>query len=144
MASIGSIDAKLEAFESCVEDRLRALFPEFGLGRSPSPKNFQQSASSERPLKKKVRATDMMQSRMREDFPRWEGDPKGWISRAKHYFHHHQTLEDSIVDTAVIHLDEDAIQRDKFFVKCHIQLNQLWLLMQHSQILGYFHYLSQK
>ncbi|RRT39703.1 hypothetical protein B296_00019760, partial [Ensete ventricosum] len=33
---------------------------------------------------------------------------------------------------------------DKLFRKCHIQLNQLSLLMQHSQILGYFHYLSQE
>ncbi|RWW27048.1 hypothetical protein BHE74_00040964 [Ensete ventricosum] len=34
--------------------------------------------------------------------------------------------------------------RDKLFLKCHIQLNQLWLLMQHSQISSYFHYLSQE
>ncbi|RRT31697.1 hypothetical protein B296_00055448 [Ensete ventricosum] len=34
--------------------------------------------------------------------------------------------------------------RDKLFLKCHIQLNQLWFLMQHSQISGYFHYLSQE
>ncbi|RWW50301.1 hypothetical protein BHE74_00043457 [Ensete ventricosum] len=34
--------------------------------------------------------------------------------------------------------------RNKLFLKCHIQLNQLWLLMQHSQISGYFHYLSQE
>ncbi|RZS23346.1 hypothetical protein BHM03_00056256, partial [Ensete ventricosum] len=29
--------------------------------------------------------------------------------------------------------------KDKFFLKCHIQLNQLWFLMQCSLILGYFH-----
>ncbi|RWW67124.1 hypothetical protein BHE74_00025449 [Ensete ventricosum] len=29
--------------------------------------------------------------------------------------------------------------RDKLFLKCHIQLNQLWVLMQHSLISGYFH-----
>ncbi|RRT33459.1 hypothetical protein B296_00039805 [Ensete ventricosum] len=28
---------------------------------------------------------------------------------------------------------------DKFFLKCHIQQNQLWFLMQCSLILGYFH-----
>ncbi|RRT32843.1 hypothetical protein B296_00051107, partial [Ensete ventricosum] len=28
---------------------------------------------------------------------------------------------------------------DKLFLKCHIQLNQLWVLMQCSLILGYFH-----
>ncbi|RRT32905.1 hypothetical protein B296_00053540 [Ensete ventricosum] len=35
-------------------------------------------------------------------------------------------------------------EKDKLFLKCHIKLNQLWLLMQHSQILGYFHYFSQE
>ncbi|RWV79902.1 hypothetical protein GW17_00058900 [Ensete ventricosum] len=34
--------------------------------------------------------------------------------------------------------------RDKLFLKCHIQLNQLWLLMQYSHISSYFHYLSQE
>ncbi|RWV91440.1 hypothetical protein GW17_00046272 [Ensete ventricosum] len=34
--------------------------------------------------------------------------------------------------------------KDKHFLKCHIQLNQLWLLMQHYQISGYFHYFSQE
>ncbi|RZS19833.1 hypothetical protein BHM03_00052273 [Ensete ventricosum] len=29
--------------------------------------------------------------------------------------------------------------RDKLFLKCHIQLNQPWVLMQCSLILGYFH-----
>ncbi|RWV89978.1 hypothetical protein GW17_00047851, partial [Ensete ventricosum] len=111
MTSQGSIDAKLEAFESRVENRLRALFAEFGLGRSPSPTKFQQSVSLEMPLKKKERATDMRQPRMREDFPRWEeGDLTGWISHAERYFHHHQTPEDSMVDTAVIHLEGDAIR----------------------------------
>ncbi|RZS09014.1 hypothetical protein BHM03_00040047 [Ensete ventricosum] len=87
MTSQGSTDAKLEAFESRVEDRLRALFAEFGLGRTPSPTKFQQSASLERPLKKKERATDMRQPRMREDFPRWEGDLTRWISRAERVKH---------------------------------------------------------
>ncbi|RWW54909.1 hypothetical protein BHE74_00038474 [Ensete ventricosum] len=31
--------------------------------------------------------------------------------------------------------------RDNLLLKCHIQLNQLWLMMQLSQISGYFHYL---
>ncbi|RWW40222.1 hypothetical protein BHE74_00054377 [Ensete ventricosum] len=29
--------------------------------------------------------------------------------------------------------------RDKLFLKCHIQLNQLWFLMQRSHSSGYFH-----
>ncbi|RRT33256.1 hypothetical protein B296_00049953 [Ensete ventricosum] len=31
------------------------------------------------------------------------------------------------------------VYRDKLFLKCHIQLNQLWFLMQCSLISGYFH-----
>ncbi|RWW72080.1 hypothetical protein BHE74_00020131 [Ensete ventricosum] len=31
------------------------------------------------------------------------------------------------------------VYRDKLFLKCHIQLNQLWFLMQRSHISGYFH-----
>ncbi|RRT59940.1 hypothetical protein B296_00011820 [Ensete ventricosum] len=36
------------------------------------------------------------------------------------------------------------VRRDKFFLKCHIQLNQLWVLMQCSLILGYFHDFTEK
>ncbi|RWW41978.1 hypothetical protein BHE74_00052504 [Ensete ventricosum] len=31
------------------------------------------------------------------------------------------------------------VYRNKLFLKCHIQLNQLWVLMQCSLISGYFH-----
>ncbi|RRT38775.1 hypothetical protein B296_00027127 [Ensete ventricosum] len=31
------------------------------------------------------------------------------------------------------------VYRDKLFLKCHIQLNQLWVLMQCCLISGYFH-----
>ncbi|RWW73417.1 hypothetical protein BHE74_00018712 [Ensete ventricosum] len=31
------------------------------------------------------------------------------------------------------------VYSDKLFLKCHIQLNQLWFLMQCSLISGYFH-----
>ncbi|RZS25796.1 hypothetical protein BHM03_00059047, partial [Ensete ventricosum] len=33
---------------------------------------------------------------------------------------------------------------DKLFLKCHIQPNQLWLLMQRSQISSYFHDFSKE
>ncbi|RRT32908.1 hypothetical protein B296_00041249 [Ensete ventricosum] len=36
------------------------------------------------------------------------------------------------------------LKKDNLLRKCHIQLNQLWLLMQHSQISGYFHYLFEE
>ncbi|RWV78980.1 hypothetical protein GW17_00059959 [Ensete ventricosum] len=94
-----------------MEDRLRALFAEFRLGRSPSPMKPQQGESSERPTKKEEQATDLMQPRMRVDFPRWEEeDSRGWLSRAERYFRYHQTPEASMVDIAAIHLEEDVIQ----------------------------------
>ncbi|RWW26359.1 hypothetical protein BHE74_00058913 [Ensete ventricosum] len=34
--------------------------------------------------------------------------------------------------------------RDKLFLKCHIQMNQLWVLMQCSLILGDFHNFTKK
>ncbi|RWV85485.1 hypothetical protein GW17_00052723, partial [Ensete ventricosum] len=34
---------------------------------------------------------------------------------------------------------ETSPPQDKLFLKCHIQLNQLWFLMQCSLISGYFH-----
>ncbi|RWV93139.1 hypothetical protein GW17_00044429 [Ensete ventricosum] len=92
-----------------MEDRLRALLAKFGLGRSSSPTKFQQGESLERPSKE-GQPSDMIQPRMRVDFPQWERDPTGWISRAEHYFHYYRTPEDSMVDTAVIHLEGDAIQ----------------------------------
>ncbi|RZS21742.1 hypothetical protein BHM03_00054425 [Ensete ventricosum] len=89
MASQDSIDAKLEALESWLEsrmkDRLRDLFAEFRIGRSPSPTISQQSKSSEMPPEKEEQASDVMQPRMRVDFPRWEGDPTRWLSHAEHW-----------------------------------------------------------
>ncbi|RZS16323.1 hypothetical protein BHM03_00048316, partial [Ensete ventricosum] len=44
---------------------------------------------------------------MRMDFPRWEdGDPTGWISLVKRYFHFHKTPEESMVDIVAIHQRE--------------------------------------
>ncbi|RRT69246.1 hypothetical protein B296_00009755 [Ensete ventricosum] len=48
MALIDLISAKLEAFETRIEDRLRALFTEFRLGRSPTPRRSQRGESSNR------------------------------------------------------------------------------------------------
>ncbi|RZS16906.1 hypothetical protein BHM03_00048977 [Ensete ventricosum] len=47
---------------------------------------------------------------MRVDFPRWEGDPVGWISRVERYFRYYRTSDDSMVDIVVIHLERDTIQ----------------------------------
>ncbi|RZS06487.1 hypothetical protein BHM03_00037187 [Ensete ventricosum] len=65
-----------------MEDRLRALFAEFGLGQSPSPTKFQQGESSKRPSEKEGQPSDMIRPpRMWVDFPRWKGDPKGCARR---------------------------------------------------------------
>ncbi|RWW56732.1 hypothetical protein BHE74_00036536 [Ensete ventricosum] len=66
-----------------MEDRLCALFAKFKLGRYPSPTNFQQGESLERPSEKEGQPSNMMQPCMRVDFPRWEGDPIGWIPRVE-------------------------------------------------------------
>ncbi|RWV78766.1 hypothetical protein GW17_00060212 [Ensete ventricosum] len=95
MASQDPIDTKFEALksrleswlESRLEDKLRALFAEFKIGQPPSPIKSQQGESSERPLEKEGQPSDMLQPRMRVDFPRWEeGDSTGWISRIERYF----------------------------------------------------------
>ncbi|RWW72394.1 hypothetical protein BHE74_00019792 [Ensete ventricosum] len=93
-----------------MEDRLRVLFVKFRLGRSSSPTKFQQGESSMRPSEKEGQPSNMRQPRMRVDFPRWEGDPTGWISRVKCYFHYYRISEDSMVDIAINHLEGDAIQ----------------------------------
>ncbi|RWV97150.1 hypothetical protein BHE74_00006475 [Ensete ventricosum] len=85
------IGAKLEALrsrlESRMEDRLRTLFAEFGLGRSLSPTKFQQGESLERPSEKEGQLSNMIQPHMGVDFPRREKeDRKGWISHVERYF----------------------------------------------------------
>ncbi|RRT63398.1 hypothetical protein B296_00016478 [Ensete ventricosum] len=87
MASQDPIDAKFEALESRLESRLgsrledkpRALFTEFKIGQPPSPTKSQRGDSSERPPQKEGQPSDMLQPRMRVDFPCWEdGDPARW------------------------------------------------------------------
>ncbi|RWW56378.1 hypothetical protein BHE74_00036907 [Ensete ventricosum] len=119
MASQDPIDAKFEVLESQLEsrrksrleDKLRALFAEFKIGQPPSPTKFQQGESLERPLEKEGQPLDMLQSRMRVDFPRWGGDMTGWTSCAERYFSYYRTLDDAMVKIAIIHLEGDAIQR---------------------------------
>ncbi|RZS17961.1 hypothetical protein BHM03_00050166 [Ensete ventricosum] len=51
MTSIDLIDAKLEAFESRIEDKLHALFAEFRISRSPCPTKSQQEELRDRSAK---------------------------------------------------------------------------------------------
>ncbi|RRT39199.1 hypothetical protein B296_00024559 [Ensete ventricosum] len=82
MALDDAINAKLEAIEAHIEDKLRALFKEFRSGRSRSPKRSQLEESSnhkENPVEKGDQALDPSCPRTTVDFPRWEdGDPIGF------------------------------------------------------------------
>ena len=102
-----------------MEDKIRTLFTELRLGRPLSPKKSHQGESSNQShqarrddfQERRGSMTDLNYPRMRVDFPRWEeGDPIGWISRAERYFRYHKTVDASMVEIAVIHLEEDAIQ----------------------------------
>ena len=46
MASEDAINAKFEAFEARMEDKIQTLLTEFSLGRPPSPKKSHQGESS--------------------------------------------------------------------------------------------------
>ncbi|RWV79233.1 hypothetical protein GW17_00059672 [Ensete ventricosum] len=90
MASEEAINAKFEAFESRMEEKMRSLFAEFSIGRSPSPKKSQQGETSDRrddPQEHGHIIPDPNISRMKVDFLRCEeGDPIGWIARVEWYF----------------------------------------------------------
>ena len=63
------------------------------------------------PLEKDIQPLDMLQPRMRVDFPRWEeGDPTEWISCAECYFRYYRTSDDAMMEIAIIHLERDGIQ----------------------------------
>ncbi|RRT76888.1 hypothetical protein B296_00010864 [Ensete ventricosum] len=110
MASEDLIDAKLQAFETCMENKLRALLVEFRLGQSLSPTRSQQGESPDRPPREEEHAMDPT-STHKVDFTRWEdGDPTGWLSRAERYFHYDRTPEASMVEITTIHLEGDIIQ----------------------------------
>ena len=118
MTSKEAIDAKFEALEARMEDKIRTLFTELRLGRPLSPKksyhgeSFAQSHQARRD-EFQGRGGSMIDPnypRIRVDFPRWEeGGPIGWILRAEQYFWYHETADASLVKIAAIHLEGDAI-----------------------------------
>ncbi|RWW45313.1 hypothetical protein BHE74_00048858 [Ensete ventricosum] len=115
MASQDPNDAKFEALESrlesCLKDKLRALFAEFKIGQPSSPTKSHRGESSDRPLEKEGQPSDILQPCMRVDFPSlWEGDPAWWITCVEHYFRYYRTSDDAMVEITVIHLEGDAIQ----------------------------------
>ena len=128
MASKEAINAKFEALEARMEDKIRTLFAELRLGRPLSPKKSYQGESF---AKSHQAQRDDFQGRvgsmtnpnypcMRVDFSRWEeGDPIGWISRAERYFRYHKTADASMVEITAIHLEGDAIQWFNSFEHTH-------------------------
>jgi len=100
MVSKEAINAKFEALEARMEDKIRMLFTEPRLGRPLSLKKSHQGESFANPN----------YPCMRVDFPRWEeGDPIGWISRVERYFRYHKNADASMVKIAAIHLKWDSI-----------------------------------
>ncbi|RWV82623.1 hypothetical protein GW17_00055860 [Ensete ventricosum] len=114
MASEEAIDAKLEAFENRMEEKMRSLFSEFSIGRPLSPRKSQHGETSDRkddPQEYGHITFDLNNSCMKIDFPIWEeGDPIGWISCAERYFWFYRTADATRVEIAAIHLEVDAIQ----------------------------------
>ncbi|KAJ8492179.1 hypothetical protein OPV22_013900 [Ensete ventricosum] len=128
MASEEAINAKFEAFQTRMEDRIHALVVELNLGQPQSLRRSQQGESSyhkEDFQEKGGPMTDPYYPHMRVDFPRWEeGDPIDWISCAERYFRYHKTPDASMVDIATIHLEGDVIQWFDWFKYTHGAL--LW------------------
>ncbi|RWW53836.1 hypothetical protein BHE74_00039635 [Ensete ventricosum] len=90
MASEEAINAKFEAFESRMEEKMRSLFAEFSIGQPLSPRKSHHGETSDRrddPQEHGHIISDPNNPCMKVDFPRWEeGDPIRWISRAERYF----------------------------------------------------------
>ncbi|RRT75796.1 hypothetical protein B296_00013134 [Ensete ventricosum] len=113
MALDESIDAKLEAFENRMDEKMRALFVEFNIGQPSSPRMSHHGETSDRrdnPQEYGHITSDPNNPHMKVDFPRWEeGDPIGRISCMERYFRFYRTADATRVEIAVIHLEGDAI-----------------------------------
>ncbi|RWV92005.1 hypothetical protein GW17_00045664 [Ensete ventricosum] len=114
MVSEKAINAKFEAFESRMEEKMRSLFTEFSIGQPSSPRKSHHGETSDRqddPQEHGHITYDPNNLCMKFDCPRWEeGDPIGWISCAERYFRFYRTTNATQVEIAAIHLEGDAIQ----------------------------------
>ncbi|RWW78938.1 hypothetical protein BHE74_00012805 [Ensete ventricosum] len=114
MTSEEAIDVKLEAFDNCMEEKMRSLFAEFSIGRPSSPRKSQHGETSDRqddPQEHDHITSDLNNPCMKVDFLRWEeGDPIGWISHTECYFRFYRTADATRMEIAAIHLEGDAIQ----------------------------------
>ncbi|RRT32862.1 hypothetical protein B296_00046138 [Ensete ventricosum] len=123
VASKEAIDAKLEAFEKCMEEKMRSFFVEFSIDRPSSPRKSQHGETSYRqddPQEHGHITSDLNNPCMRFDFPRWEeGDPIRWISCVERYFRFYRIANATQVEIAAIHLKGDAIKWFNWFEHNH-------------------------
>ncbi|RWV79458.1 hypothetical protein GW17_00059409 [Ensete ventricosum] len=123
MASKEAINAKFEAFESRMEEKMRSFFAEFSMDRPPSPKKSQQGETLDQrddPQEYGHIIPVPNTSRMNVDFLRWEeGDPIRWIVRTERYFRLYRTADATRVEIAAIHIKKDVIQWFNWYEHTH-------------------------
>ncbi|RZS16955.1 hypothetical protein BHM03_00049035 [Ensete ventricosum] len=114
MASEEAIDAKLEASENRMEEKMRSLFAKFSIGRSSNSRKSQHGKTSDQqddPQEYGHNISDLNNPCMKVNFPRWEeGDSIGWISYAERYFRFYRTADATRVEIATIHFEGDVIK----------------------------------
>ncbi|RZS24611.1 hypothetical protein BHM03_00057697 [Ensete ventricosum] len=82
------------------------------MGRPPNPKKSQQGKTldwRDDPQDHDHIIPDLNTSRMKVDFPRWEGDPIRWIACTERYFRFYRIADATRVEIAAIHLKRDTI-----------------------------------
>ncbi|RZR88690.1 hypothetical protein BHM03_00016334 [Ensete ventricosum] len=122
MTSEEVINFKFEAFESRMEEKMGSIFVEFIMGRPSSPRKSHHGETSDwqdDPQEHGHITSDPNNPCMKVDFPRWEGDPIGWISRAERYFRFYRIVDATRLEIAAIHLKGDAIQWFHWFEHTH-------------------------
>ncbi|RWV96414.1 hypothetical protein GW17_00040877 [Ensete ventricosum] len=122
MASKEAIDAKLEAFENRMEEKMQSLFTEFSIDRLSSPRKSQHGETSDwrdDPQEHGHITSDLNNPCMKVNFPIWEGDPIRWILCAERYFWFYRTADATRVEIAAILLEGDAIQWFNWFKYTH-------------------------
>ncbi|RRT43154.1 hypothetical protein B296_00008069 [Ensete ventricosum] len=123
MTSEEAINSKFEAFESCMEEKMRSIFVKFSIGRLSSPRKSHHGETldwRDDPQEHGHISSDPNNPYVKVDFLRWEeGDPIRWISRAKRYFWFYRTADATRVEITAIHLEGDAIQWFNWFEHTH-------------------------
>ncbi|RZR75950.1 hypothetical protein BHM03_00000535 [Ensete ventricosum] len=151
MTSLGLFEAKLEAFEMRMDIKLCALFEEIRLGRSPSPRRSKHGANSDcKKNPSKIGSEDKTWQpyistmsisfvQLQEGHLNQDAQSMRATSQPKVTLCGKGENEEKMISTQCLEKLAEIPSTDKLFLKCHIQLNQQWILMQCSLISGYFH-----